>query len=249
MGSNNSWSKILLVGALFLTAAGSSASITLLRGGSGILKNPAAERVLSRLLGVSPARLAGMGADRRRELLDRELEQVVDKKLATDIEGVFRGISEGRPGMEERVEELLSRLPQKKISVRDFLNKSGGNSGDALELLRTRVQKGEFPSAAVEEFSATVGSAGRALGFNILGSGAANCLRTFSPPTVGRFMSLISSLRTPGALGSVGSAYKSLVAGSERVFGDTLAKARDRVCALAGRSGECHLLAPPMCAR
>ena len=234
--------KALMVSVLFLMVSGAvHASITLFRSGSAVFKNPTSKRIMSRLLGVSAAELSAMGAKQRGELLAKELDSLNDKKLATDIKSVFRGIYEKRPGVNVKAQLLLARIPNKKVSVRDFMD------GGALKALRARAQKGELASGKVEDFASIVRSADKALGFKLLGTGAATCLKTFPVAQVETFMVLVSSLRNPGALADADSAFNAMVSKSQKFFGDNLPKAQKRVCGLAGRGYKCQALASQVC--
>ena len=244
MGAKKWVYGVLTIWVLFLVVGAGRANVAFARGTNAVLKNPMVEGVLFRFLEVSPARLSAMGVDGRRELLERKLNSLEDKGLATDIERVFRGVSEGRPGIEGEIESLLARMPSKKVSVQDFL---GNKKTSALEVLRARAQKGEFASRIISDFSETLRNARRALGFDILGSDAGTCLGTFPAAEVKNFMTLVSSLRNPGALSDVNSAFRAMVSESGNLFGEGPLKAQKRICGLAGRGYKCNALAPQMC--
>ena len=222
----------------------------LLRGVGEVLKNPMGTQALSRIFGVSQTRLSNMSAEQRGQFLEKKLNGLREQGregLATDINALFSKMShQPLKRMQGEIERLATRMPGKKISVRKLLGPS--KQGDALNILRARVNKGELASSAVEEFSATVRAANKALGLDILGKSAGNCLKNFSPGLVGNFMTLVSSLKSPAALTSVESAFRAMVSKAEKLYGESLTDAQKRVCGLAGQGFKCHALAPRMCA-
>ena len=245
--------KHYFVMLLMVLVGNTGANPGLLRGAGEILKTPSATQALSRLFGVSQTRLATMSPEARGRLLESRLNTLKEQGeqgLVTDINRFFSNISQDGLGMERAVEGLIARMPREKVSVRKFLN-TPSKRANVLDILRSRVQKGELASIAVDEFSATVQSANKALGFDILGKSAGNCLKKFSPTLVGNFMTLVSSLQNPGALTSVESAFNAMVSNVLKNFLERMSSMqRSRICGLAGQSSRyrCRALAPQMCA-
>ena len=217
------------------------------RGSGELLKNPAATEALKSLFGVSPARLSSMDQRERAEFLEgkmKSLREQGQQKLAADLSDLFQKISRGESRWEGELKALKARMPKEKTSI---LNLVGKKPADTLSVLRGRVLRGELSSSAVEKFSATVRRASQALGFNILGDSADNCLKTFSPPLVTNFMNLVSSLQSPRAVVNTQAAFNAIVAKSKTMFGENLVDAQKRVCSLAGQGNPCRALAPQMC--
>ena len=245
--------RVALVTSFMVLAGSTGANSMLLRGAGEVLKTPAATQAFSRIFGVSQTRLSTMSPEERGRLLEKKinaLKQEGKQGLAVDINNFFYQSSQKGLGMESEVGGLIARMPQKKVSVRSLLNASPSSKRmDALGVLRARVNKGEFAPSDVKKFSAIVQSANKALGFDILGESAGNCLQNFSPALVGNFMILVSSLKNPGALTSVQSAFNAMVSKSEKLFGENAIDAERRICGLAGRGYQCNALASQMCAR
>lgn len=162
------------------------------------------------------------------------------EQLNLRVENSAKALQAFREARFERANEISGGVIAPRLSIAKVM-KQPEPSLKFLESAKTeiqrRVDRGELTDVAAVNFIATARSASAAMKAEVLGAGANNCVATFRPKAVQNLMLLIDGLNAQ-EIRNGKSAAEAIVARASEVFGESMDRARRRICSLtAGTKG------------
>ena len=216
------------------------------------LETTAGQRLLSVLTGKSQAEVVAMSLQAQESLLAAKMAASESGELSESVNQAITALANGEKNSETLVSAIINNPANKaylsNVSAGSFLIAKNPQTSAATKMLRERAASGDLEAAAVSEFTTTVAGANKALGIDILGTGAEACMKLYPSRMVGNLMALTSALKNSAAVVNTKTAFQALTKKSQALFKDTAAKAQERVCGLAGQGYKCRIFNPAMCA-
>lgn len=247
--------SLALMGQIFLLAPTSALS----EGGGGLAKLAVESRAIQRFLESKAARgwaaetfhvrfTSGMTPEQMEKVFLSALKDQ-DSNVIRQVENAIRSVAKTGDVDSAALDRIeigrgAPSSPTAKSTTGVFSreNRALQDLRSVREALEPRVKAGEISAAEVARFLRAASTLNQNLRQSVLGEGVTSCLATHRPAAVRNFMQLVEAVQ--GAM-TASDAYQAIVRRAGLLFGESLEKATERVCSLAGRRQDpCHYFGP-----